>query len=67
MGGGSNKPLIDITYELTNWQLKKISFLMRQMPFFRMNLLKWAFWIWLLVMIFINLSLEHLIFSLVYR
>ena len=67
MGGGSNKPLIDITYELTNWQLKKISFLMRQMPFFRINLLKWAFWVWLLVMIFINLSLEHLIFSLVYR
>ncbi|NBW58092.1 hypothetical protein EBR43_10015 [bacterium] len=67
IAGGSNKPFIDITYELTNWQLKKVSFLMRQMPFFRMNLLKWTFWVWLLLMIFINLSLEHIIFNLVYQ
>jgi hypothetical protein len=62
----SNKALLDLTYELTHWQLKKVSGLMRQLPFLRLHFLKWAFWVWLLGMLIINIFLEHTLFNLVY-
>jgi len=62
----TNKPLLDITHELTNWQFKKISYLMRQVPLLRQHFLKGVFWIWLLVMIMINLSFERLIYAMAF-
>jgi hypothetical protein len=62
----SNRVFLDIGYELTQQQVKSITFFLRQIPILRVYFLRWSFWVWVFCMLLVNLSLEHIILRLMY-